>query len=1033
MAKPLTAVPALPRRLPPLAKIAPPQVGALLPRERLFTQLDALAATPMLWLAAPPGAGKTSLVASWLRSRQRLTLWLQLDAADADPAAFFHYLGMAARALVPQGPPWPLFTPDDARQPLLFARRHLRALFQALPPHTTLVFDNAQDAGAESLLPELLALLVEEQPPQLLAIVVSRHDPPAALARARAARRVALLDAQELRFLRDEAGAMAARSGITAGALVDRVLDRSQGWAAGIVLLLESVRRQAALGDAALAGGLETVFDYFASQVFDANPPEVQQTLLRLSVLPRMTAAMAVELSGDASAGDLLDDLARRHLFTDRRFAPTPSYQFHALFRGFLQARAKRRLGAEEQLAALLRAAQLLHAAGDDDGAMALCLQAQAWPDAAQLVLSCAESLVAAGRHQTLAEWIAALPPAQRAADPWLRYWLGVVRSGTDPDDSRAQLDSALTQFDRLGERGGQVLSLAALLGSWWNESDNVRWLEPYSARLVTLLDDGAELSLQTRATGLVRLTLARLMIRPSDPALASWAQRLAALPLEDLPATLALAAGTCLLEFHWGVGDTDACEAVVRRTRPFAERADLPPGERMWFWFWLMTHRVYMADAPGAREAMAQARELNDLARRAPPWLDFLRWDVTLELQQGHVREARAKLSRDLEPQLPQASRFTQACIDLEWVRCANEERRYAEAIERGQRAMRVCAAAGHDWLQVVLGLSVCCAQALSGEIDEGLLTLGELRRFTAQALPLMTASVDAYEALLQLRSGASDAARAALDSAMALRGHTAYVWGPGWNRPAIAALAAFALGEGWHVAAMTRFVRGLRLAPPAPDLQAWPWPVRMQVLDGFTVTIDGDAQALRRRKSPHRLLELLKALVGMGGHEVPSTWLCDAVWPDAEGDAARRSLETSLSRLRKLLGSDDALQLRAGKVSLDASRVWLDLTAFAYRLRGLADIESDTPAWAEQAQRSLALYRRPLLSGELDAAWLVGERERWRQRWLGTVDKLVAYHGQRGERDALQQLLDDAQPVDDERSVVATLASLRSRWLAG
>ena len=220
---------------PRLAKLLAPRADALLPRERLFAQLDALADTPMLWLAAPPGAGKTSLVASWLQARQRPTLWMQIDAADADPASFFHYLGLAARGRCALSQALPLFTPDDALLPIVFARRHGRSLFAQLPAGTALVFDNLQEAGAP--LAPLLAVLLEELPPDLQVIALSREDPPPELARARAAHQLALLGWKELRFVHDEAAAVAARCGITSAPIVAQLFSQSQGWAAGIVLM----------------------------------------------------------------------------------------------------------------------------------------------------------------------------------------------------------------------------------------------------------------------------------------------------------------------------------------------------------------------------------------------------------------------------------------------------------------------------------------------------------------------------------------------------------------------------------------------------------------------------------------------------------------------------------------------------------------------------------------------------------------------------------------------------------------------------
>lgn len=993
-----------------LAKLTPPQVGHLVPRDRLFTLLDALRAHPLVWLAAPPGAGKTSLVASWLQARRRPTLWLQLDAADADPASFFHHLGLALCMLGDHAAALPPFTPDDADRVALFARRWFRQAFAALPADTALVLDNLQDADVDSAVSTLVAVLVQELPAGLQALAISRHPPPPALARARATQLLALLGATELQCLDDEARAIARLGGGVAEPLLDQVLAQAEGWAAGIVLLMESARRGGALPDqgaaAALASGREAVFDYFASEVLAGSDPQWRNALLRLSFLPRITAGAAPAIAGHPRAMVLLESLARRHLFTERRFEPEPTFQFHALFRDFLQGQAQQQLSAAEQADCLQLAARLLQAAGHETDAFGLYSRAGLWADAAALALAHAPALIAAGRHRTLGQWIEQLPQPLRDNDPWLDYWLGVARTGIDPPASRAALERALARFGHANDRLGQVRALTALLSGWWNEPDSVGWLDPCMQDLARLLDEALPLDTHTLAGALVALAFARLMIRPTDPALHGWVRRLSAIALNELPPAVALSAGTCLLQYHWGIGDSDACERVVLHTRKLASRRDLPPSERVWFWFWLMTHQVYRADADAAREAMGQAREIADEARRAPPFLDFVRWDATLLLQQGCIAEARRLHTQQLEPQRASASRFTQACIDLEWVRCANEEGRFDEAIARGRHAMQVCRSAGHDWLQVVLGLSVSCAQALSGRLTEGFETLAELRRLSGDALPLQAASVQAIEALLQLGAGDRPAAAVALDRAMALRGNTGYLWGPGWNRPAIAALAAFALEEQRHVEAMRRFIAGLRLAPPGADALHWPWPVRLQVLDGFRLDIAAPEAGEASRKPPHRLLALLKVLAGLGGRQVPVSILCDQVWPDADGDAALRSLETALSRLRRLLGSERAVQSRDGRVSLDPERVYLDLAAFDLRWQACNAMPATAGPWPALAESALALYRRPLLDGEPDATWLLTERRRWHRRWRDLVLRLAEQHRARGNVAAAQRL---------------------------
>ena len=63
----------------------------------------------------------------------------------------------------------------------------------------------------------------------------------------------------------------------------------------------------------------------------------------------------------------------------------------------------------------------------------------------------------------------------------------------------------------------------------------------------------------------------------------------------------------------------------------------------------------------------------------------------------------------------------------------------------------------------------------------------------------------------------------------------------------------------------------------------------------------------------------ELLQALIAFGGTEVSAGALIDALWPDSDGDAAYHALESSLYRLRQLLGSHNALRMEGGKVSLN------------------------------------------------------------------------------------------------------------------
>ena len=85
------------KRAPPIAKITHPKSSGLYHRQRLFRLLDEYRDTPVTWISAPAGSGKTTLVASYLSNRKLKSIWYRVDEGDGDIAAFFYYMGLAAK------------------------------------------------------------------------------------------------------------------------------------------------------------------------------------------------------------------------------------------------------------------------------------------------------------------------------------------------------------------------------------------------------------------------------------------------------------------------------------------------------------------------------------------------------------------------------------------------------------------------------------------------------------------------------------------------------------------------------------------------------------------------------------------------------------------------------------------------------------------------------------------------------------------------------------------------------------------------
>jgi len=224
------------------AKLTPPRLEGVLVRQRLFEALERARARPIVWITAPPGAGKTTLVGSYLQACKSPALRYQVDEGDGDPAGFFHYLGLATRQALPRiRRPLPAYTPDHAVALQAFTRTFFRDLYGRFRPPFNLVFDNFQEAPDQSQFHEVLVTGLLEVPPGGCVFVLSRMEPPAAFARLRASSLIAEFDREDLKLNTQEVVDFIDLRLPDAPhrPRAEELVEETAGWAAGIVLLIE--------------------------------------------------------------------------------------------------------------------------------------------------------------------------------------------------------------------------------------------------------------------------------------------------------------------------------------------------------------------------------------------------------------------------------------------------------------------------------------------------------------------------------------------------------------------------------------------------------------------------------------------------------------------------------------------------------------------------------------------------------------------------------------------------------------------------
>jgi len=156
--------------------------------------------------------------------------------------------------------------------------------------------------------------------------------------------------------------------------------------------------------------------------------------------------------------------------------------------------------------------------------------------------------------------------------------------------------------------------------------------------------------------------------------------------------------------------------------------------------------------------------------------------------------------------------------------------------------------------------------------------------------------------------------------------------------SRPDLAArLANLALGRDIETAYVRALIDRHRLVAPDDACAQWPFRLRVRALNGFELTRDGEPMHFTG-KTQQRPLDLLKLVVALGGKDVDAESIMAALWPDAEGSAAKNSFDSAMFRLRKLLDVDDAIAVTSGSVSLNRAIVWTDVEALTASAAALA-----------------------------------------------------------------------------------------------
>ncbi|MDJ0752810.1 MAG: LuxR C-terminal-related transcriptional regulator [Ardenticatenaceae bacterium] len=568
-------------------KFQPPPIRVnIIYRARLTQLLDRGRHCKVTLVSAPAGYGKTTLVTSWLKSEDMPLAWLSLDEYDNDPSRFLRYL-TAALTKVDTRIGQSVHESLEGMQvgsPIQSSEGIFTGLINdllSLEEDLFVVLDDVHHIENQALL-QGLSFWIDHLPPHVHLILISRTVPKLPIPRLRVRGHLIEITNQELQFSPDEAVAffrdvmdldLDPRS-------VTTLVERTEGWIASLQLAALSLQGhdQPDRWVARFTGRDRQLVDYLLSEVFEQQPPDIQDFLLYTALTDRLSPTLAVELTGQSKAHQFLDQLEQRNLFIVRLDDEHSSYRYHPLFADFLrlrfrQAEPESYRKMQEKVSVWFESQEMI------DEAITHALEAESWGRAATLLADNGPKLIwEEGRPTVYINWCERIPFENLIESPFTALMLGwaYVFYGRFPE-LKNHLTSLAERYGdytdpAVSDLKGSICILNGELAVW---AGDITGALTYFSEAMDLLP--AEFKAPRAIARQVQGYAYRLNgdIEMAKEAL-SEADRLAD---ETLNLSLRLFAGCDLAETWLIAGKPKAAEAAVNRTLghfPEAQRENL-------------------------------------------------------------------------------------------------------------------------------------------------------------------------------------------------------------------------------------------------------------------------------------------------------------------------------------------------------------------------------------------------------------------------------------------------------------------------
>ena len=425
-------------------------------------------------IEAQAGQGKTTLVAQFLEYTNSSYIWYQVDPEDSDPVLLLASLltnlschlpdfsSPQLTAILNKGSVGPLDIPRCAN--IL-----LQDLDRYLTTDIYLVFDDLHRIKDNTLTNSLLDHIIDTSPPMVHFILVSRQPLELKSKIFRNGSQISYVNNADLALDNSEIEdlfktVLHKKISEEDSAKIQKI---TNGWIMGIILASHPVSGEPRFwlktsDDATTNSNSKGhMLDYFQEEIFDQIPKNLHIPFLQISILQEIPVELAAELTDIHDFGKILFGLSEANFFIYGLDDNRQVFRFHHFFQEFLQKRAENQLMPQEISRIYSREARYYLDRDRTEEALACYRHGGNFDSMETLLKERGMNLIARNRTITILSLLRSIPERTLCNYSWLTFYAGLLQIDSTPQRSIRFFDSARHRFAETGEETGELLALS--------------------------------------------------------------------------------------------------------------------------------------------------------------------------------------------------------------------------------------------------------------------------------------------------------------------------------------------------------------------------------------------------------------------------------------------------------------------------------------------------------------------------------------------------------------------------------------------